>query len=164
MEAIMRQGTRRARSKIGIWTLGFALLCAAGCMATVPLANPQEDLRIKAAMPAPGTALVYLYRNESFGGAIKMGVLMDNGYSGETGPRTYMVWQLAPGQHLLVSKAENDSTLPLVVEPGRRYYVWQEVKMGVLSARSQLQLVPDAQGMSALNECQLIQMPLAQGH
>jgi hypothetical protein len=147
---------------VGISALGLALACAAGC-ATVPLASPQEDLRVKAAMPAPGTALVYLYRNESFGGAISMGVLMDNGYAGATGPHTYMVWQVAPGQHLLVSKAENDSMLPLVAEPGRKYYVWQEVKMGVLSARSQLQLVPDVQGMSALNECKLIQMPLAQG-
>ena len=143
------------------WLVMVAAL-SAGC-ATVPLSTPQEDLRVKALSPPPDAALVYLYRNENFGGAVKMPVLMDNVYSGETGAKTYMVWQVAPGPHVLLSKTENDATLDLVAEPAHKYFVWQEVKMGLLSARSKLHAVTDDEGTKALSACKLVQMPAA-GH
>jgi hypothetical protein len=135
----------------------------AGC-ASVPLATPQEDFRVKSLAPPADAGLVYLYRNESLGAAIRMSVLVDGVYAGDTAAQTYMVWQLRPGAHFLISKTENDSRLDFFVEPGRRYYVWQEVKMGLLSARSDLKLVPDNVGQGALAGCKLVQMPLATGH
>ena len=114
---------------------------------------------MKSLLAPPNAALVYLYRNESMGAAVKMAVLMDGANSGETVSKTYMVWQVVPGRHALVSKAENDSQIDLLAEPGRKYYVWQEVKMGILYARSKLQLVSAAQGAQGVNECKLVRMP-----
>jgi len=150
----------RARPVQGLSTVslvGLALL--AGC-ATVPMAAPADSARLKRLAAPPDAAVVYLYRNESFGADIHMDVEIDGRAAGQTVAKSYMVWQLPPGGHRLVSQAENDTELILQVMPGRRYFVWQEVKMGVLSARSQLHQVPDAQGQAGVDECELIRMPL----
>nr|WP_256353914.1 DUF2846 domain-containing protein [Aeromonas sp. sif2433] len=52
----------------------------------------------------------------------------------------------APGSHTLTSKSENDATLTLSTEAGKNYYVWQEVKMGLLMARSKLSQVSEEEG------------------
>jgi hypothetical protein len=144
---------------VGLVALVLVAMSAAGC-ATVPMATKENSAHWKATSPAPGTALVYLYRNETLGYAIHMDVELDGKFWGQTVSKSYMIWQLRPGRHRLLSKAENDSELVLNVLPGGRYYVWQEVKMGLMSARSQLQEVSPVTGQSGLDECQLIEMPL----
>jgi len=132
-----------------------------GC-ASVPMAPAADSARMKR-LPAPeGAAVVYLYRNESFGAAISMDVSLDGRPYGQTVAKSYMVWQVAPGGHRLVSQAENNTELIFQAEPGRRYFVWQEVKMGMLSARSQLHQVSDTQGQAGVDECELVRMPLPQ--
>ncbi len=145
----------------GVALLSMVLVAssAAGC-ATVPMATKEDSARLKAMSPAPGTALVYLYRNETMGYAVHMDVELDGRFWGQTVSKSYMIWQLRPGRHRLLSKAENDSELVLNVLPGGRYFVWQEVKMGLMSARSSLQEVSPAAGQSGIDECELIQMPL----
>jgi hypothetical protein len=147
--------SRSAAAAIAL--LGLAL----SACATVPMASPDEDKRIKSLVPPNDAGLVYLYRNESFGGGVHMDVTMDGWPSGQTGPNTFMVWQVVPGTHVIVSKAENDSTIGIDVRAGQRYFVWQEVKMGALYARSKLQLVSEREGMKGVNECQLVKMPVA---
>ena len=142
----------------------IALFLGLGACATVPLASLQEDARIKALAPPPNAALVYVYRNESFGAAVRMNVFLDGAYAGNTAAKTYLIWQVAPGHHRIASQAENDTVLDLVADPGRTYFVWQEVRMGVLSARSSLHLVPDNDGRAGVRECHLIAMPLANAH
>jgi hypothetical protein len=136
----------------------FVGLAVAGC-ATVPMASVEEDRRIKSLAAPAEAGLIYLYRNESFGGGVHMDVTMDGWAAGQTGPKTFMVWQVSPGTHTILSKAENETRLSIDVLAGRKYFIWQEVKVGVLYARSSLHLVPDAQGMKGVNECQLVKMP-----
>jgi hypothetical protein len=124
------------------------------------MAAPADSARLKRLAAPPDAAVVYLYRNESFGAAIHMDVEIDGRAAGQTVAKSYMVWQLSPGSHRLVSRAENDHDLTIDISPGRRYFVWQEVKMGVLSARSRLQQVAESQGQAGVDECELIQMPL----
>ncbi len=47
--------------------------------------------------------------------------------------------------------------LPIDVEAGKSYYVWQEVKMGVMVARSALHLVSADVGQSGIRKCDLLQ-------
>lgn len=135
--------------------LGLALV---GC-ATVPMASPEEDRRIKNLVPPSESALVYLYRHETFGYAVKMDVSLDGYPAGQTVARSFMVWQVQPGPHVIVSKAEEETTLALNTLPGKRYFVWQEVKMGALYARSKLHLVPEAEGLRGVKDCALVKMP-----
>ncbi len=46
-------------------------------------------------------------------------------------------------------KSENDATLNLSIEAGKYYFVWQEVKMDLLIARSKLSQVSEEQGRQA---------------
>jgi hypothetical protein len=124
------------------------------------MASAADSARMKMLAPLGDGALIYLYRNESFGAAVHMDVRLDGTAYGQTVAKSYMVWEVKPGNHSLVSQAENDAQLTLNILPGRRYFVWQEVKMGVMFARSQLHEVPEAQGQSGVNECELIRMPL----
>jgi hypothetical protein len=150
----------RVRLVQGLSLLSLAGLAAlAGC-ATVPMAAPADSARLKRLAAPPDAAVVYLCRNESFGAAIHMDVELDGRRAGQTVAKSYMVWQLPPGSHRLVSRAENDQDLTIDTAPGRRYFVWQEVKMGILSARSRLQQVVESQGQAGVDECELIQMPL----
>ncbi len=128
-----------------------------GC-ASVKTAAPAADAKAKTFTTAPNLASFYIYRNEFLGAGIRMDVQVDGKPIGKTGPKTYFAFNLEPGTHTIVSSAENDSMLQVNAEAGKAYYVWQEVKMGLLFARNQLQLVDAAQGQSGVKESTLLEM------
>ena len=47
------------------------------------------------------------------------------------------------------------ATLTLQTEPGKSYYVWQEVKIGFWKARSRLHAVDESTGRKAVVGCDL---------
>jgi hypothetical protein len=69
---------------------------------------------------------------------------------------TYLYQELTPGRHKVTSHAENEDTLELDAKPGTLIYVWQEVKMGLLSARSKLHLAAEEQGRKGVLESRLV--------
>ncbi|MFZ5576298.1 MAG: DUF2846 domain-containing protein [Pseudomonadota bacterium] len=127
-----------------------------GC-ASVPMASLDEDARAKTFAVREGKSNIYVYRNESFGGAIPLTVALDGKVAGQTGPQTYFLFEVEPGPHEVSSIAENTSTLRLDTAAGKSYYVWQEVKMGMWMARSQLQQVDEATGKKGVAECKRAQ-------
>jgi len=142
-------------SKIAVCLLATATL--AGC-ASVPMASADADAKAKTFVAPPsGQANIYVYRNETFGAAIKMPLLLDNQSIGDTGPHTYAFRQVAPGKHTITSKTEKDVNLDIDAQPGNTYYVWQEVKMGMFAARSDLHLVDEKTGEDGVKQCKMIQ-------
>jgi len=142
-----------------ICRLGAILLAiglATGC-ASVPMASADKDAAAKTFAVKPDKANIYVYRNETFGAAIKMPVALDGKLVGDTASKTYMKLEVPPGQHMILSKTENDSTVRVNAVAGNNYFVWQEVKMGMWQARSNLQLVDDKVGKAGVNECKLIE-------
>jgi hypothetical protein len=135
--------------------LGLALLLT-GC-ASVPMASDAEDGAAKTFAVKPDRANVYVYRNETFGAAIPMTVSINGRVAGQTGPQTYFMWEVEPGLHEIGSHAETVSTIQLNAQPGKSYYVWQEVKMGVFMARSLLQQVDEETGRKGVLECKRAQ-------
>ena len=127
-----------------------------GC-ASVPMASPEQDAKAKTFKVQQGKANIYIYRNESMGSAVKMPVLVDGKMVGDTVAKTYILTTVNPGKHTILSKTENDSTLDIMAERGKNYFVWQEVKMGAWSARSKLQLVDEATGKKGVADSKLIQ-------
>ena len=137
----------------------FVLLAAlvvslVGC-ASVPMGDTRKDSTLKSFKGKPDLAGVYIYRNETLGGAIRMDVEVDGKPLGQTAAKTYFYTELAPGKHLITSKSENSDTLEINALPGKLYYIWQEVKMGVLYARTKLHLIDDAEGQRGVLETQL---------
>jgi len=125
-----------------------------GC-ASVPMGDAGQDAALKAFTIPTDRAGIYVYRNESMGAAIKMDVAIDGVEIGQTAAKTYMFTELAPGRHTIVSRAENTDTLELEAGPGSITYIWQEVKMGALFARTKLHLVDELQGKRGVQESRL---------
>jgi hypothetical protein len=122
------------------------------------MASMERNAQAKMFSPPPaGKANIYVYRNESIGALVKMDVDLDGRTVGQTAARTFMMMEVTPGKHTLISKAENDSMLDVVAENGKNHFVWQEVKIGIMYARNKLQLVDDLTGKSGVDECEMIE-------
>jgi hypothetical protein len=132
----------------------FSLLLAMGC-ASVPMESADKDAAAKTYAVAPGKANIYVYRNETFGAAIRMPVVLNGRLVGDTASKTYYKVEVAPGAYTVVSKTENDAVVKLNAVAGRNYYVWQEVKMGMFAAGSALHEVDEATGRAGIAECML---------
>ncbi|WP_161957707.1 DUF2846 domain-containing protein [Aeromonas caviae] len=138
--------------------MSAALLSAAllsGC-ASVPMADATADAQAKQFVAPKDAANLYIYRNETFGTAVKMPVLVDGVAVGDTVAHSYILKLVTPGSHTITSKSENDATLTLSTEAGKNYYVWQEVKMGLLMARSKLSQVSEEEGKQGVMESKLV--------
>jgi len=125
-----------------------------GC-ASVPIGDARQDAALKTFSAPADKAGVYIYRNESFGAAIKMDVELDGKAIGQTAANTYLYKEVAPGRHTFSSKAENSDSVGIDARPGTLIYIWQEVKMGVLYARTKLNLVGEAEGKKGVLETKL---------
>jgi Protein of unknown function (DUF2846) len=136
--------------------LAAAALAVLAACASVPMAAPDRDFAAKEfAKPSRGKAALYVFRNESIGGTVKMTLQLDGAPLGETGPKTFHWVTIAPGKHTLVGKAENESVVQFTAASGQNVFVWQEVKMGFLSAGNRLELVDEQTGRAGVADCEM---------
>jgi len=126
-----------------------------GC-ATVPMAPAEDDSRAKSFNVDAGKSNIYVYRNETMGGAIAMPVTLNGKFAGKSAPNTYFMWTVEPGAHEITSLTENTSTITVDAIAGKNHFIWQEVKMGTWSAGSLLQEVSEQEGRAGVNECKLV--------
>lgn len=131
------------------------VLSMTGC-ASVAMAPADQDAQAKTFQAPAEKAALYVYRNENFGAAIPMTVSVNGKVLGQTAAKTYFLLNLAPGKYDVEGHAENLSTVPITAEAGKRYYVWQEVKMGMWMARNLLQQVDEERGKAGVTESKLI--------
>lgn len=139
------------RSLIALVALSLSL---GGC-ASVNMGDAKQDAALKTFAIPKDKAGVYIYRNESMGAAVKMNVELNGQSIGQTAANTYLYKEVVPGKHTFTSKAENDSSVEVDAKPGTLLYIWQEVKMGLIGARSKLQLVDQDQGQKGVRETKL---------
>lgn len=134
---------------------GFLALLT-GC-ASVPMTSLQDDASGKAFVVPEGKSNIYLYRNETLGAAIPVTISFDGKLAGQTASMTYFLWTVEPGNHEITCNAENTETLKLSTSPGKNYYVWQEMKMGMWMARCALSEKSDEEGRKGVQECKRAQ-------
>lgn len=84
-----------------------------------------------------------------------MPVFIDGTKIGINVSKTYLYKEVTPGTYLIVGKAENTSELELTAEAGKNYYIWQQVRMGVIKARNTIHLVDEIKGKAGVMECEL---------
>lgn len=147
--------------KITFISIALAFLLLQGC-ASVQMASNEEDSAAKAFNAAPEKSTIYLFRDEFMGAAVTMDVYLDGKFQGFTGANTYFVWVVDPGEHEIKSIAENDEVVNLTTEPGKIYYIWQEVKMGLMSGRNKLTIVDEERGKAGVNASKLIDVSQAE--
>ncbi len=134
--------------------ISFLALTMVGC-ASVPMGDAKKDAELKSFTPKPDVAGLYIYRNESFGAAIRMDVEVDGKPVGQTAAKTYFYKEVTPGKHTVTSKSENSDSIEVDAVAGKLYFIWQEVKMGLLYARTKLSLVSEDEGKKGVQESQL---------
>jgi hypothetical protein len=121
---------------------------------TPDIAAQDLDTKPDDFLQAPQKASLYIYRNQSFGGAVSVSV---NGQEvGNIGAKSYILLNLLPGRYTIESHAENDSMLSLSIQAGKNYFVRQEVKMGFWEARCRLEQVDETTGRTDVTEPKLI--------
>jgi len=132
----------------------FAVVCllTLSSCATVRIGDQTQDSAAKEFKVPSEKAGVYVFRNQTFGGGIKMDVLVDGFLVGETAAKTYLYFELPPGKHTIMSRAENTDSLTIDFIAGTLSYIRQEVRAGVYSARSKLILVDEAEGRNGVRE------------
>jgi len=135
-----------------------AVLALVAC-ASVPKAPAQLDEAVKQfAPPTKGRAALYVFRNEPIGRSVKMSLDLDGEFLGDTAPRTFHWRTIKPGKHTLVGRGENESKVEFTAKPGQNIFVWQEVKMGLLSATNRLEVVDEATGHAGVSQCELAEI------
>jgi hypothetical protein len=107
-----------------------ALTCViTGCATSTPSGTSETDTRGRLSTAAQDKANLYLYRDPN----IKVAVttkLSVNGKEVEATKRTTCGhWEVNPGTYEISSESPSASTVRIVAEAGKSYYVWQEVKV-----------------------------------
>jgi hypothetical protein len=129
-------------------------LALVGC-ASVPMGDPKQDSAAKTFQVPADKAGIYVYRNETIGAAVKMDVIIDGQNIGETAAKTFFYKEVVPGKRTVTSKAENTDTVEVDLKPGSLAFIWQEVKMGLMFARTKLHLVSEEEGKKGVMETKL---------
>lgn len=141
-----------------VW-IAVALLLA-GC-ASVPMASTDRDAQAKKFSTLPGKASLYIFRDETMGAAVPLTVSVNSKTLGQTAAMTYFRLDVSPGTYTITSHAEDVSTLNVDLSAGNSCFVWQEIKMGMFSARSKLQQVDEKRGHAGVMSSKMIAASVA---
>jgi len=127
-----------------------------GC-ASVPMAAIEDDeARKEFRPPSQGHAGLYIYRNSSFGGALKKSVYLDGEFIGETAPMTYFYREIKSGEIRLSTESEfSNNDLTIVADSGKNHFVRQYIKIGLFVGGADLELVSEEEGRKGVLECKL---------
>jgi len=132
-----------------------ALACTINGYATLTLsATSATDTRDKSSAVAQDKANLYLYRDPN----IKVPVttkLSVNGKEVEATKRTKCGhWEVNPGTYEVSSESASASTVRIVAEAGKSYYVWQEVKVSAMGLpTNELHVVDGDTGRRGVKAC-----------
>jgi len=131
-----------------------SLLILAGC-ASVPMAPKDQDAASKTfKAPSEKMAGVYIYRNSSYGSALKKAIKIDETVLGQSAKYTFFHKEVAPGEHTLSTQSEfGENILKFTAEEGKNYYFRQYIKMGVFVGGSNFESVTEEVGKKGVLEC-----------
>jgi len=125
---------------------------AVGC-AQVPLQDSAaSDAAKRFSEPTEGMAGLYIYRDSSFGGALKKDIWIDNECLGESAPNTFF-YTLVSGDepHTLSTESEfSPNNLSITPASGENYFIRQYIKMGVFVGGANLEEVEPEKGKLAV--------------
>jgi hypothetical protein len=127
-------------------------LLLVGCSSLPPV----EEMKKEASgfklpkTPVAGKAAVYVVRPSSLGSMVRFNVFIDGEEPerevGFTRGSQYIHFDLEPGNHKILSKAENWATQNVSAKPGDILFIKQDPSMGFIMARNELVEIPEYEG------------------
>jgi len=133
----------------------------AGCATLPPPAQMKEEVEDfeLPKLPEDGKAIVYIVRPSSLGTLVDFSVFLDDkepeSKMGYTRGRQYIYFNLEPGEHQILSKAENWAEANITVALGDIIFIQQEPNMGFVVARNSLFEIQDYVGKYHVKNCTL---------
>ena len=124
--------------------LVLALFAFSGC-ASLP--KPEEMKKDIAGfelpyLPMDGKAMVYIVRPSSYGGLVRFNVYLDGKEAesemGYNRGSQYIYFNVEPGDHQILSLAENWAEISISVKAGDIVFIQQDAQMGILMARNSI--------------------------
>lgn len=140
------------RLTLPIYTLLIALFLLTGC-ATLPspesMKKDTADFELPK-IPDSNKAMIYVVRPSVFGTLVRFNVFLDNeDDSSEIGYNRgsqYIYFQVTPGKHKIMSKAENWAEMSVDVKAGDIVFIKQNAEIGIIMARNSLSLLEEHEG------------------
>jgi hypothetical protein len=129
-----------------------ATLLISGC-ASVDMASKAESAKTKEFnSPGQGNAGVYVFRDGFLGKALKKNIWIDGKCLGESAPDVFFYTEVEGGKnHKVDTESEfSANSLELMFEAGKKYFIRQYIKMGVLVGGAGLEEVTEEQGKKAI--------------
>jgi hypothetical protein len=137
---------RRIHVPLIILALLIAAEVTAGEYAEVEKSRPEPQ-------PTGDQAVVYVVRPALAGKAVKMWAFVDTTPIGVNKGRQCTYALVPAGRHIFWARAENISAMEMDIEPGKIYYLKQDLRMGVMKARVALEVLAPEEGEKALAKC-----------
>jgi hypothetical protein len=134
----------------------LTLACAVAALTACASLPSPEEMKAQTAsyqlpkLPEDGKAIVYVVRPSELGGLIRFNVFVDDQEAasemGFNRGSQYIYFNLTPGEHKIMSKAENWAETLVNAKAGDIIFIQQEASMGIIMARNNVFKVEDYQG------------------
>ena len=116
-------------------------------------ATSDTDAGSKSSAAAQGKVNFYLYRDPKISVPITTKLSVNGKEVAATRHNSCGHWEVNPGTYDITSESAGASTVHIVAEAGKTYYVWQEVKVGVAGATNVLHVVDAETGKRGVKAC-----------
>lgn len=132
-----------------------ALACFIAGYATLSLsATSETDAPGKSSTVAQDKANIYLYRDPNIKVAVTTKLSVNGKEVEATKRNTCGHWEVNPGTYDISTASASASTVHIVAEAGKSYYVWQEVKVSPMGLpTNELHVVDADTGRRGVKAC-----------
>ncbi|MGN1281271.1 MAG: DUF2846 domain-containing protein [Succinivibrio sp.] len=145
---------------LSLLTLAASLFIFSGCTSVYMAPASESAVAKEFRQHDLSKAQLYVYRpNHIVGTAIKKAIWIDGTYVGQLKRKTFLLEEIEPGDHVITTESEfGNNHILLQAEPGKQYFVRQNIKFGVFVAGASIRIVDEAQGKSDIvKDCELIE-------
>ena len=146
------------KSIVSIFMSIFLMFIFSGCVQKMERAPIAEDKLAKEFKTDPDFANLYICRNESFGWAVHMPVLVNDKLIGRTEAQSYFYIKLEEGRQNIKSLTEQIQSIYVDTTKGKNYFVWQEVKMGTWTGNSMLHFMNEEDGKRCVESSHMLKI------
>ena len=146
------------KSIVSIFMSIFLMFIFSGCVQKMERATIEEDKLAKEFKTDPDFANLYICRNESFGWAVHMPVLVNDKLIGRTEAQSYFYIKLEEGRQNIKSLTEQIQSIYVDTTKGKNYFVWQEVKMGTWTGNSMLHSMNEEDGKRCVESSHMLKI------
>ena len=146
------------KSIVSIFMSTFLMFIFSGCVQKMERAPIAEDKLAKEFKTDPDFANLYICRNESFGWAVHMPVLVNDKLIGRTEAQSYFYIKLEEGRQNIKSLTEQIQSIYVDTTKGKNYFVWQEVKMGTWTGNSMLHSMNEEDGKRCVESSHMLKI------